>query len=234
MSNPKIMVDSCLLVMNKGSSVLHHCDQALVKSVLHFTSFNIRDDKCFMEYINGTELASRINYGYTYHNLAYQQSKLKQSPLYDEIKEGICYVARLKVDKTMYNTFELNQTMWGGIKNHDVILRKIDNQLYYYKCTSTPTNYETYITLYKPNLHNHFVNQFVSKHPHPVNNFYTLDINIVDRVNEIYIFREMEINGCFDNITPYNGTFNAIIADESRLSKVKKNIALVFKEEINE
>lgn len=230
----KIINNDCLLVMNKGNSYVNYGQVDSVSRILNATKYDIYNNKHFMKYIENKELVDRIFVGSMLNKLEYQQSKLKWNPLYDEIEEGLCYTARLKVDKTMYNTLELNQTMWGGIKNHDVILRKVNNKLYYYKCTSKPTTYEMYINLYKPNLHNHFVDQFVSKYPHPVNNFYTLNIDIVDRVNETHIFREMEVNGCFDNITPYNNTFNAIVADESRLSKVKKNIAIFFKEEMNE
>lgn len=233
MNNKKKVIDYCLQVMGKGNGYMYkHNLNEIHDCILSSTNTEILTSKDYMEYITNKELEKRLHFGVLLDKI--EENNKDALPIYQEIKDNEPYVAKLSSNITKFNTFELNQTIRNGIRNHDVVLYKLKNKLYFFKLTSTPTSYEPFINLGTPNLCGQGLNQYVSKNLHSVNTLHTSNITIISKPNQEHIFNQMEISGCFKEMMYYNNQFNSIVVDESRLNRVRKNIALFFKEQIDE
>lgn len=143
------------------------------------------------------------------------------------------FLARVKITPSNADRFSIDTDHPKLISKHFLVCKVKNDNIYYHFFTSTPRKETLYRDFHDFDLINREKGQSISKYQGVLEGIYISDIEVLDRQNTSNIDVDSILgivnqgNYFADNIH-YNNKYYALLADEIRLSKVKKNIETIY------
>lgn len=214
---------------------------SLIGKGFNFNSYSAEHKELFLEFSkefkyfdcqlnNYPSLIERLKIG-TQMDMLNKQLILKKN-FYD-LKEDELVVCKIKICPYLTDHCALDYKLPTVLSKHYICAMRKDDYIKFWFFTSKPKEDTLYSLFSEVDLIGRKIPQYINAHPYILEGTYTKEVDIIREVNPSNIdvnrvLTTLRSSNLIESPLSYDNKYHALLADETRLHKVKKNIDIIY------